>query len=85
MSGVTGRIAYDASGNLMIYTPPTVTVVPAGDLTQVTYGDWQTLVAGDPLPGPGTYEITDGAGGLNAQNDVTYRTVMVTLLSRELP
>lgn len=79
MSITTGRSAYDADGNLMVYQPPNV--VPVGQTgpgITVTYGDWVTLKKGDHLPGPGTYEVVAGSGKLQGQDAVTYRTVTIT-------
>lgn len=81
MSGTiaTGRSGYDADGNLMIYQPPNVVPAMQSQLgVTVSYGDWVTLLKGDDLPGPGTYEVQSGSGSLQGQQTVTYRSVTIT-------
>lgn len=82
MSITTGRSAYDADGNLVVYAAGVVVPVEAG--SAVTYGEWVELPPGDRLPGPGVYELADGVAGLSASNPVTYRSVTIAA-ARRLP
>lgn len=77
MSGVvTGRSGYDAQGNMLVYQPPNATLVVE---RAVTYGPWITIEAGQDGPGPGVYEIGANSGVLRGQQQVTYRSVTISV------
>lgn len=80
MPTTTGTIGMTQAGDVLEYIPPNVVDVtpaepPPPPGPTVTYGDPQTIAAGDPL-GIGIWDVqTDG---LEATEDVTVRSVTIT-------
>lgn len=74
----TGRSGFGlVSQAVQIYAPPYVASIPKG--ATVTYGQWQTLPAGGTFPsGAAIVEFQSGSGGMQADNQVVWRTVSIT-------
>lgn len=74
----TGRSGIGAvSQAVLIYAPPYVASIPKG--ATVTYGEWQTIEAGQTLPpAPSILEFASGSGEVQPNNQVAWRTVTIT-------
>lgn len=74
-SHVSGRVSYDADGNLWLYVPPNMVQIGAANVgAEIVYGPWIALDKNQDVPANGVWQVL--TGGLEAsQNGTLVRQV----------